>query len=64
MDLGRWPLLASGLIVLGLDVGLLAESTERATAIALLFGVGSVLVGAGIANVLRDNGKRSDCDND
>lgn len=51
-DLRRWPLLAAGLAVLGVDLALLGDG-ERALALALLLGVGAVMVGAGIANVLR-----------
>lgn len=51
-ELKKWPLLATGLAILGVDLTLLGGE-ERAYALALLFGVGSVMVGAGIANVLR-----------
>jgi len=55
-DLARWPLLAAGLTVLAVDIGLIADGADKRTAIALLFGVGSVMVGAGIAHVLGKDG--------
>lgn len=60
-DLRRWPLLAAGLAVLGVDLALLSGG-ERALALALLLGVGSVMVGAGIANVLRHPPERDASD--
>lgn len=48
-----WPLLAAGLAILGIAVGMLVESGDQALAAFLLIGVGAVMAGAGIANVLR-----------
>lgn len=50
--LSRWPLLVTGLAVIALGIGLLGEADEKSQALALILGLGSVLVGAGIVRVV------------
>jgi hypothetical protein len=50
--LSRWPLLVTGLAVIALSVGLLGEDDEKGKVLALMLGLGSVLVGAGIVRVV------------
>ena len=50
--LSKWPLLVTGLVVIALSVGLLGEQDEKGKVLALMLGLGSVLVGAGIVRVV------------
>jgi hypothetical protein len=55
--LSKWPLLVTGLAVIALSVGLLGEQDEKSKVLALMLGLGSVLVGAGIVRVVEHDGK-------
>jgi uncharacterized membrane protein HdeD (DUF308 family) len=50
--LSRWPLLVTGLTVIALGLGLFVDGDDKSDALALLLGVGCVLVGAGIVRVV------------
>jgi hypothetical protein len=50
-ELLRWPLLAVGLVIVGLSVGL-AQADDPSDTRALLLGLGCVLCGAGIVLVV------------
>jgi hypothetical protein len=51
--LRSWPLLSAGLAILSLDVALIVSDGDQAIAAGVMLGIGSVMTGAGIANVLR-----------
>lgn len=65
--LRAWPLLTAGIALLLGDTLLLLGNADRPMAAALLLGVGAVMAGAGIANVIRsphDPAPRKDDDSD
>lgn len=59
----RWPLLITGLIVIGWAVTQLTPESDKSDPRALLLGVGCVLLGAGLVMVVRGD-HRDDDDND
>lgn len=58
----RWPLLIAGLALVGWAVKLV-DTSDPSDARALLFGVGCVLTGAGLALVI-ERPRDCDCDDD
>lgn len=50
--LKRWPLLMTGLMVVILALGLYADDADTSDSLALLLGVGAVMIGSGLVLVV------------
>lgn len=53
----RWPLAIVGLVIIGWAVTKLSDQRDTSDARALLLGIGCVLLGAGLADIIRGGGR-------